>query len=246
MINIKRNEVPTSLQYPEIRDYIDRTIQHKNDPDNFPKPKPPVSYRDSDVLGAFDRDFFSKCYLTEEKFPNSWSMDIEHFIPQNESPELVYEWSNLFPVAHYANMIKPRKTPEGGYLNPCDAADDVEHDIIYCLLFNDEKPTFMARDRNNVKAVNTCLLLDKVHNGHNFETKQATELLRNAIRKKYFLILNTMLSYHHSPEDSQEKFQALGELRDYLSKEQSFTMLCRSIPAVLQFKNKEKLEDLFD
>ena len=102
MINIIREVVaPVSLNSPEIQLYIIDAVAHLNDPINVPKPDKPVAYRTSDLLEAFDRNFFSKCYLTEEKYVNSWIMDIEHFIPQNERPDLVYEWTNLFPAAHY-------------------------------------------------------------------------------------------------------------------------------------------------
>ena len=242
MINIERTaEAPKYLNAPEIKDYVDRVIQHKNDPEKFPNPPKPVSYRNNDLLEAFDRDFFSKCYLTEEKFPNSWIMDVDHFIPQSERPDLVYEWTNLFPAIHHANMTKPRKTPEGGYLNPCDPNDDVETEIIYSLSVLGFDPAFTSRHNANIKAKNTCSLLDRVHNGHNYETKKVTETLRHAIQKKYVDILNKIIEYQASPEGSQKRFQALKELRDHVSRKSSFTMLCRSIPAINVIK-----EDLFD
>ena len=147
MINIERDITPpASLDSPEIRQYINEAILHLEDPQKNPKPEKPVSYRNSDLLEAFDRDFHSKCYLTEQKSENSWIMDIEHFIPQAERPDLVFEWRNLFPADHYANMIKPRKTPPGGYLNPCDPNDDVETEIIYTLSAMGISPHFDAKD----------------------------------------------------------------------------------------------------
>ncbi|MCL2073575.1 MAG: hypothetical protein FWH18_06630 [Marinilabiliaceae bacterium] len=242
MINIERSpEAPKYLNTQEIKDYVDRAIQFKNDRENFPIPKKPTSYRDNDLLKAFDRDFFSKCYLTEEKFPNSWIMDVDHFIPQSERPDLVYEWSNLFPAQHHANMMKPRKTPDGGYLNPCDPNDDVENEIIYSLSVRGFNPTFTARNHNNIKAKNTCSLLDRIHNGHNYDTQKLTETLRHTISKKYDIILKKINEYKGTPENSQERIQVLRELRDHLSRKSSFTMLCRSMPAVSLIK-----EELFD
>jgi hypothetical protein len=238
MINIKRAEQPESLDTPEIRDYINRSVQYLNDPKIFKKPDTPVAYRNCDLLEAFDRDFFSKCYLTEQKFPNSWIMDIEHFIPQCERPDLVYEWSNLFPAEHHANMIKPRKTPKGGYLNPCDPNDDVENEIIYSLSTHGFAPAFFAKNDSNLKAVNTCDLLKRLHNGHDNNTNKLTETLRHAIHKKYIAILKKIIEYQQQPNNSSQKYQALRELRDYLSRKSSFTMLCRSIPAVLSINVK--------
>ncbi|HBC85938.1 MAG TPA: hypothetical protein DCZ94_03185 [Lentisphaeria bacterium] len=236
MVNISRGlEVPASLSTHEIKLYIDQVILFKNDPVNNPKPEKPVSYRNSDLLSAFDRDFYSKCYLTEMKYVNSWSMDIEHFIPQSECPELVYEWKNLFPADHYSNMIKPRNTPTGGYLNPCEPTEDVESEIKYSLSSLGADPHFEASNVRNRKALNTCELLERIHNGHDEPTKNATSDLRHAIHKKYIEILNKIIKWQAHPEGTQEKYQAKRELRDLLSRKSSFTMLCRSIPAVREY-----------
>jgi hypothetical protein len=235
MINIEREAAsPTSLNSLEIQQYINDAVNHLNDPDNVLRPEKPASYRTSDLLEAFDRNFHSKCYLTEEKFVNSWIMDVEHFIPQNERPDLAYEWTNLFPAAHYANMIKPRTTPNGGYLNPCDPLDDVESEIIYTLSNYGQDPNFEARNPLNTKAVNTSNLLLRVHNGHDYATKQATADLRHAIHKKHIDILNKIIEWQKAVDGSQEKFQAKRELKELLSRKYSYTMLSRSIPAVRQ------------
>jgi len=140
MINIIRKpEKIDSLETKEIKEYIDKSVAYVNDPKKNQQPKKPASYRNSDLLHAFDKCFYSKCYLTEQKFANSWCMDVEHFIPQNERPDLVYTWSNLFPSEHKANMMKPRKTPKGGYLDPTNPNDDVEKSIQYSLDFMGEK-----------------------------------------------------------------------------------------------------------
>ncbi|TAE19501.1 MAG: hypothetical protein EAZ95_01765 [Bacteroidetes bacterium] len=237
MINIQRSPIaPASLQTAEIQAYIQDAIAYLQDkeqnPNNptVPKPEKPPAYRNSDLLEAFDRDFFSKCYLTEEKFVNAWIMDIEHFVGKAERPDLTFEWTNLFPASHQANMLKPRKTPAGGYLNPCE--DDVETEILYSLSAYGEKPYFEAKDTTNQKAVNTCALLDRVHNGHDKDTQQATAQLRHVIQKKYMDILNKILEWKDAKEGSQEKLQAKRELKDLLSRKASFTMLLHSMPAV--------------
>lgn len=232
MINIVRNlQTPNSLNDNAIKDYIAAAVQYLNNPTGQ-KPEKPTSYRNSDLLEAFDRDFYSKCYLTEQKYVNSWTLDVEHFIPQNERPDLVYEWTNLFPADHYTNMIKPRKTPNGGYLDPCNPNENVETEIAYTLSPFGEEPCFAPVNSMNIKAVNTCNLLDRVHNGHDYNTQKATEGLRVAIRKKHTEILNKIAEWQHYTEGSQEKFQAKRDLKDLLSRKSSFTMLCRSMPAV--------------
>ena len=235
MINAQRQaDSPSSLNTAEIQNYILAATLYLDDMANNPKPEKPVSYRNSDLLEAFDENFYSKCYLTEQKFATSWSMDIEHFLPQSERPDLVYDWSNLFPAEHYSNMTKPRKTPLGGYLNPCIAEEDVENDILYTLSTYGHDPYFEARDNQNQKAINTCNLLNRIHNGHDEATIKATSNLRHAIQKKYIDILNKIIEWKNCTDGSQEKVQAKRELKDLLSRKSSFTMLLRSIPAVRQ------------
>jgi hypothetical protein len=242
MINCNREpDIPTSLNTAEIKQYIIDAVAYLADSENIPKPEKPTSYRNSDLLEAFDRVFHSKCYLTEQRFVNSYTMDIEHFVPQSERPDLVYEWTNLFPAEHYSNMIKPRKTPEGGYLNPCDTEDDVENDVLYSLSALGENPYFEAVDPTNVKAVNTANLLNRIHNGHDENTQRATKQLRHAIHKKYIEILNKICEWKDFAEGSVEKFQAKRELKDMLSRKSSYTMLCRAMPAVRRLP-----EDFFD
>lgn len=233
MINIIRESTPPlSLQNEKIKKYLEECSLYKNDPENNDKPKPPVSYRNSDLLEAFDRCFHSKCYLTEAKFFNSWAMDVEHFIPQNENSSLVYEWNNLYPAEHKANMQKPRQTPKGGYLDPCSIDDNVEEELFYTLTALGETPSFEAKDPTNIKAKNTASLLNKLHNGTNANSIHNTADLRHQISKKYRAILEKICEWYQSPPNSQEKVRLKNELRAFLSRKSAFTMLCRSIPAV--------------
>ena len=235
MINVTRQAtIPTALTAPEIQQYIQDCIRHLGNPGAHPRPEKPASYRTSDLLAAFDRDFYSKCYLTEQRFENSWPMDVEHFIPQVEAPELVYTWTNLFPADGHANRMKPRATPTGGYLKPCDPEDNVETEIIYTLSPYGYDPQFTPLNATNIKAANTCTLLNRVHNGHSEDTKKLTVDLRHAIHKKYIDVLKKIIEWQDAATGSQEKVQAERELREMLSRRSAFTMLCRSIPAVRQ------------
>lgn len=73
MINIVRPlQSPASLQTQAIKDYLNNLATWKADqtlPKNeqtLPEPKPNASYRNSDLIEAFDDCFFAKCYLTEK------------------------------------------------------------------------------------------------------------------------------------------------------------------------------------
>jgi hypothetical protein len=234
MINIQReHQIPESLETPEIKKYIIDIQAHLTDPINVIKPTPPDTYRNSDLLAAFDRCFYSKCYLTEQWFPNSWCMDIEHFIPQAENPQKRYDWGNLYPADHRANNMKPRITPPGGYLDPCDPADDVETEIMYSLSSMGQIPKFEPRDHANIKATNTSNLLNNIHNGHDNNTKLSTAGLRFEIQKKYDHILNLLINWLDSPHGTDIRHQYGIEIKMHLSRRSSFTMLIRSMVAVI-------------
>jgi len=242
MINIKRGKkIPVSLEKEEIKDYLLALAEYSENKDLKEKPKQPISYRNSDLLQAFDDFFFSKCYLTEEKFANSYAMDVEHFIPKSEKPELTYEWTNLYPASHYANMRKPNKIPKGGYLDPCNPLDDVENEIIYSLDSAKVKPSFDAKDTNNLKAVNTAELLNYLHNGNNKKTasKDASADLRFQVTYKANKITDKIIQFLCEP-DEKLKEQYKQQLKLHLSKESSFTMLCRSMPSVITANKENK------
>lgn len=234
MINIIREETaPASLETQEIKDYLDALALHKEDSIN-PEPNKPA-YRNADLLEAFDRCFFKKCYLTEKKFDSSWEMDVEHFVSKTENPALRYTWSNLFPADHDANMMKPRNTPEGGYLNPCHPDNDVEKDIFYLLTTDGTTINFKSRDPQNIKANNTASLLKRLHNGHDYNSTKKTEGLRNAIRKKTRNILSLIVKWQSLDNGTIEKEQVAFELKSILSRKSSYTMFCRSMPEVIHY-----------
>jgi hypothetical protein len=246
MINIQRTTViPTSLQNPDIQAYIDAVSSWNENPIGT-KPEPTVSYRSSDVLQAFNDCFFSKCYLTEQRFETSYMMDIEHFYSKSEFPEKRYEWSNLYPADHNANMAKPRKMPEGGYLDPCNPNDDVETAIFYYLGFGGgDDIGFEAVDKNNPKAVNTVLLLDRIHNGHDYISREKVRQLKQLIYKKQTKIINEVchwLAAQKNNDPYAENGHRLN-LKRLLSRKSSFTMLMRSIDVVQKHLPKA---DFFD
>lgn len=235
MINIIREgNSPTSLTTPEIMKYIEDLQNHISEPTTFLKPDKPGSYRNSDLLGAFDRCFHSKCYLTEQWFPNSWCLDVEHFISQTEDPTLRYNWTNLYPAEHRANKMKPRATPDGGYLDPCNPNHDVENEILYSVGVMAQNINFAPADNTSSKALNTTELLNRIHNGHDENTKLATAGLRLEIQKKYDLILNLIIDWL-ACTDNKLKHQYELQIKSHLSRKSSFTMLMRSMPAVINY-----------
>lgn len=234
MIRIARPAaVPAALTTPAIQTYVTACAAYAANP-ALSKPTKPESYRSSDLLAAFDTYFHAKCYLTEQKFASAWEMDVDHFEPANENPGRVYDWTNLFPAAHKANMMRPRKLPPGGLLDPC--VDNVETDIIYTLAVMGEEPGFTARDASNQQAVNTAQLLIDLHNGRagDPDSHQNTVELRRLIERQYKKVLHAWGHYKAAvgEDDPQDIAQAEAELRALLSRRASFTMLMRSLDFV--------------
>jgi hypothetical protein len=251
MININRSlQIPASLQSSEIQKYIADVEFYKalspEEQSVTAKPKCSESYRNADIFEAFDRDFFAKCYLTEKKaFANSYAFDIEHFKAKafSQSPELTYEWTNLYPADHDANMAKPRIDPVEGYLDPCNPDDDVEKEIRYTVMFGGESH-FEATDSTNKKAINTAQLLERIHNGHDETSRQKTANLRAEIDKKRNKILELIIEWQDAKDknDTQREFELRTKLKKYLSRQSSFTMLMRSISYVRQCIPSEMLD----
>lgn len=179
-------------------------------------------YRNEDVLDALHTVFKGKCYLTEKVFDSKYEMEIDHFVPQNERPDLVCDWDNLYAIDQKANKKKPKATPSGGYLDPCDTTDDVESDLVYVVEFAGNV-LFRPKDATNQKAVNTAKLLEHLHRD-----------LKQAIQNKHHQVVLAVAEWR-TAKDERNELQMLEKellLRKLLSRESQFTMLMRSIRVV--------------
>lgn len=243
MISLQRPPVPASLDTPEMRQYISdcaayaAAVANASDPDAVLCPTKPGSYRNSDVLRAFDTHFFSKCYLTEQWHGSSWEMDVDHFVPVNQDTTLKYDWNNLFPAAHKANMMRPRQWPAGGLLDPC--RDTIETRLLATIGINGTKPQFEAADVADQSARNTADLLNLLHNGKSGDeaSSQNTRHLRVTIAEQYDRVLHAILRFQQAERvnNSQQLANARRELRGLLSRQAAFTQLMRAMPAVVEF-----------
>ncbi|WP_046246244.1 HNH endonuclease family protein [Hymenobacter terrenus] len=236
MIRLNRPAVaPAALSAPAVQRYLAAYANYQANPTAATAPDRPSGYRSSDLLTAFDEHFYAKCYLTEQKFASSWEMDVDHFVPFADDPSRVFDWNNLLPIAHKANLLRDKRLPAGGLLDPCSASEDVENDILYTLVEQGEKPGFTAKDPANQKAVNTAALLDKVHNGTGSTGSEAsTRELRKLIERRYKKLRQVWGEYNlaRAENDAQDIAQAEAELRVLLSRRASFTMLMRSLPFI--------------
>ncbi|MBD2703068.1 hypothetical protein IC229_20645 [Spirosoma sp. BT702] len=181
-----------------------------------------ISYRSSDVIDVLHQVFNGKCYLTEKVFDSPKEMEIDHFLTQHERPDLKYEWKNLYAIDQKANKKKPKTTPEGGYLDPCNPDDDVEREIIYIVEFGGNA-LFKARDSSNQKAVNTANLLNHLHKD-----------LKPAVKDKHHEVVNAVAEWHTAKVLCNQREELEKELliKKLLSRDSHFTMLMRSIKAI--------------
>lgn len=231
MINVVRDlESPGSLNTPAIRTYLDACQQYNIDQQRPPeeqsvaKPSSNSAYRTSEVLEALHHTFLGKCYLTEVVFGSINEIEIDHFVPRVERPDLKYAWPNLYASDHKANISKPKNTPNGGYLDPCSLEDDVEDQLLYALSM-DGNPNFQARDLENQKAVNTATLLNRLHKD-----------LKKAVQDKHNAVLKMMAEWGTAQKnnDRQRVFELELALKELLSRKSNFTMLIRSSYIVRQ------------
>lgn len=179
-------------------------------------------YRSADVVEALHKVFRGKCYLTEKVFDSPNEMEIDHFIPQNERPDLACAWENLYAIDNKANKQRPKQSPNGGYLDPCNPADDVEQKIIYVVEFGGNA-LFKAKDVTNQKAVNTADLLNHIHKD-----------LKPAIKDKHHELVNAVSEWDHAKRlgDEREELEKELLIKKLLSRNSHFTMLMRSIKAI--------------
>lgn len=250
MIELTRPPVPASLNTPEMHRYVADCATYAiacataPNPALVPLPTKPGSYRSSDVLQAFDTHFFSKCYLTEQWHGSSYEMDVDHFVPVNQDPTLKFDWNNLFPAAHKANMMRPRQWPACGLLDPC--RDAVETRLLATVGFIGQAPQFEATDPADRPACNTADLLNLLHNGRPGDeaSHHNTQHLRVTIAAQCERVLKAILAFQAAElsQNAQRRAQAKRDLRVLLSRQAPFTMLMRAMYAVVEFVPTELLD----
>ena len=191
------------------------------------QPAPPSlaigkSHRSPDVIDALYQVFKGKCYLTEKVFDSPNEMEIDHFATQTERPDLIYEWTNLNALDQKANKKRPKTTPVGCYLDPCNPSDDVEREIIYVVEFGGNT-LFKPRNPANQKAVNTAALLNHIYKD-----------LKPAVKDKHHEIVNAVAEWHNAQKmnDEREELEKELLLKKHLSRDSHYTMLMRSIKAI--------------
>jgi len=217
----------------------------------------PTSYRTKANLNQLALVFFSKCYLCESVFAGP-PPQIDHFKPQETFPELISEWTNLFPTCGYCNQHRKKRWdppfvkeggttthqfPEAGLLDPSSDEDDVERDLIQ-ILEDSAGPLFIAFNAShpsNQKAKNTAEELTMLHSSHNIQIREALDIQIKSIFKDLL-----KLKDFSTPEKkgSPQHMQLRVKLANKFKPTAPYTMLMRSyFSSLLPQEVKELISD---
>ncbi len=189
-------------------------------------------WRNEETLTALGIVFRNKCYICEEKKASPELFEVDHFITQIDDDSLKYKWSNLYLCCSDCNGSRKKKTPIGGYLDPCDPNDDVETEIIYNIFpYDYNQPVFTpANPIPSEKVKNTIEQLKKCHYGSK-KTKMKFESFRETIARQAKKLVNLMFERKIAIDnkDSVEIDRKEIQIREMLTENAPFTMLMRSV-----------------
>jgi len=203
------------------------------------------NYKTEQIYDALEIVFGNKCYLCETWQPDPRNFDIEHFKAHGNDPFLKYLWINLYlACGGTCNQYKS----DAEILDPCNPDENVETLIIYEYTSTAQKIIlrFHPKDPNNQKVVNTCNLLDKIHNGSNPKSVRKTAALRLAIRNRAEQLYKAIIKYYKEGKDGNEFEEAIAlrKIKRICSRYSPYTMLMRAV-ATDEMKPKD-LQNLFD
>ena len=203
---------------------IDRAIVQKPNIGN--------NWRNKDTMEALGILFTNKCYICERKEPSPYSLTVDHFIPQNEDKNLIYEWTNLYLCCSDCNGGRQKTTPKGGYLDPCNPNDDVENEIFYELRpYDFDKPVFIHSNTNpSSRVLNTINQLKRCHYGSKI-TRIKYESFRNVIARRANKLITLILESKNAKDKNNNIEEAVknAEIESFLSNDAPFSMLMRNI-----------------
>ena len=115
-------------------------------------------YNGDDVYAQLLEDQHEKCYICERKLVTDY--EVEHFKSENNYPELVQEWTNLFLACGYCNRRKSDSFDDN--INPLTT--NVEKEISQRIDFGLNKAIFETSVAD-VQHNNTVRMLNLFYNG---------------------------------------------------------------------------------
>lgn len=130
-------------------------------------------YNGEDVYAQLLEDQHEKCYICERKLVTDY--EVEHLKSENNYPELMQEWTNLFLACRYCNGKKSDSFDDNVY--PLTA--DVEEEICQRIDFGKNKAVFTT-SVTDVQHDNTVRMLNLFYNG------KGGKKLRNLKEERFF------------------------------------------------------------
>ncbi|HIY35168.1 MAG TPA: HNH endonuclease [Candidatus Paraprevotella stercorigallinarum] len=130
-------------------------------------------YNGEDVYAQLMKDQHEKCYICERKLVTDY--EVEHFKSENNYPELVQEWTNLFLACRYCNGKKSNSFDDNVY----PLTTDVEEEISQRIDFGQNKAVF-STSVTDVQHDNTVRMLNLFYNG------KGDKKLRNLKEERFF------------------------------------------------------------
>ena len=115
-------------------------------------------YNGEDVYSQLMEDQHEKCYICERKLVTDH--EIDHFKSENNHPELVQEWTNLFLACRYCNGKKSDLFDDN--VNPL--VTNVEEEISQRIDFEQNKAVFNT-SVSDKQHKNTVEMLNLFYNG---------------------------------------------------------------------------------
>ena len=205
------------------------------------KNKKTGTYRTEEVIKQIDSDFYSKCYICEQKKPTT--INVEHFIPHKDNIDLKFDWNNLFYACGHCNNIKLAKKEFDNILNCIILSDKVDEAIAYKFSpFPKEKPCFDVLIVSE-KAENAKELLEKVFNGIHTELKTLESAnLRDLLLKSIKEFQELLIDYYNN----EDKEYFLIKVKEHLSNRSAFTAFKRYIIRNNNELNKEFKKYIID
>ena len=171
-------------------------------------------YKGQDVIDALRTMFYDKCYLCEQDLIAA--PEVEHFVPHNKSPALLYGWANLFYSCRRCNSIKSNI-----HTNLLDGSNpnlDVFSEIVhYAGNAATGEVIIRARSSNpSQETINTVDLIHKCFNDENTSLKGISkESLLELLLEDYALFIGYRIKLVHrssTPREIQEAKEKLSTM----------------------------------
>ncbi len=156
-------------------------------------------YDGQDVQETLYSDQYGKCYLCEQETHKTFQ--IEHLKPKDEgySPELKYEWTNLFLSCGYCNGRKPNNLE---ILNPLKV--NIEDVITHKFDINLGKIEFLSKS-DDLTILQTIKLLSILFNGKSNIRDIKGKILFDDLNREILNFLKMLIQYKSNPNEGNKQ-----------------------------------------